>query len=280
MFLFLVPHLSLCLGFTLFRYTGSALGFIIGPLVVGKVHNTSDGLIMCRRLFYAEAAYCFVILVMVLLYFPNQPEHPPSAAAAIRKQRSSRKGTSGNQGEGGISALFCRPANSDHNGQLKKFWVLAISSGLALGVYQGWGAALNLCLSSIPGFDDDGSEASWLGCVMTLSGCVGSVIVGFVSDRCFQGYLKSVACFLLVLSGGCFVVFTLNAQYWQLRSLTYASGIAGGFFFNSSIPLFFELVMEITFGFIFFRCFILSRCKCTLTDAFALKALQMKVQAP
>ena len=111
--------------------------------------------------------------------------------------------------------------------------------------------------------------ANWLGCFMTISGCVGSICnllfclscrapdcmagVGVVMDK-FNGHLKAAVSALMLLSCVGFGVFclciagALPLSHHPTVVLAYAAGIWGGFFFNCSIPLFSEITMETIFG--------------------------------
>ena len=115
-----------------------------------------------------------------------------------------------------------------------------------MGCYEGWTCILNVYLNDIL----SQHESGWLGCWMTLSGCIGSVIVGYWMDR-FQGRLKSTAFGLLAGSFLAFLTFCINidSRYgWESTTVTYLCGILGGLMFNSSIPLFLEMIMETIFG--------------------------------
>ena len=84
---------------------------------------------------------------------------------------------------------------------------------------------------------------------MTLSGCFGSVVVGFMMDR-LQGSLKLTTIILLSLSSISFAIFSYNASEfgWKNTTTAYVSGVGGGLFFNSTVPLFLEMMMETVFG--------------------------------
>ena len=62
--------------------------------------------------------------------------------------------------------------------------------------YQGWTSTLYNCLDSVNVTED---EAAWLGFSMTMSGCLGSIVVGAILDR-FLGYLKLVTEVLMIIA--------------------------------------------------------------------------------
>jgi hypothetical protein len=100
----------------------------------------------------------------------------------------------------------------------------------------------------------DDAEVGWLGVSMTLSGCMGAVLLGMLMDR-FTGRLKTGIVILDALSTVGFAFFALATSGWLnlshsgLVQLVYAAGILGGLSLNASIPLYFELALESVFGF-------------------------------
>ena len=270
-------------------YFGGALGFVVGPLVVGDfkpqnsipVNSTSDATQpdarhAVERLYYLEAALTLGTFACVYVCFPDAPEEPPSEAAAAKRKRSvenppSRGGGVKNdasknllesleeEGGGGDTTpaeleffeilLGGGPVETDQDHLRTRFWIVCICMGLPLGVYQAWTAVLFLNLSDFI----SSTKAAWLGCFMTLSGCVGSVAVGFILDR-FVGRLKTAISGLMVAATISFGAFTmavagqLPLSHSQTVIVAYVTGIMGGFFFNCTTPLYFEIMMETVFG--------------------------------
>lgn len=81
----------------------------------------------------------------------------------------------------------------------------------------------------------------------------GSVAVGFVLGR-FSGRLKTATSMLMVLSTAVFGLFAVAVAGWlpvghdDTVTVAYATGILGGFFFNCTTPLYFEMLMETVCG--------------------------------
>ena len=96
---------------------GSALGFLITPLLVRQNHPGD-----IPRLIYTHAVIGLVALALVLLHFPNSPPTPPSAAAArvLLSSSCSRSGAS----SGGTSSASSGISSSASSG---------ISSGISSG---------------------------------------------------------------------------------------------------------------------------------------------------
>ena len=159
-------------------YSGTALSFVIGPLLVpdvGKLlinngsqtehtidykkirSNLTDaqyyhlqGSIM--NLMYVEIGVVTFILLCVLIYFPKKPKHPPSVTAATGRL--------------------------DFNVGLKKlvksgqFWLLVLIYGVGTGIYGGWCSVLDLNLSE---FGVSQSMAGWLGFWAVLAGSISGI---------------------------------------------------------------------------------------------------------
>ena len=54
-------------------YAGGALGFVIGPAIVGSPGDTSSAHTVLYRLFWIEASVCLFALLCCVLYFPDRP---------------------------------------------------------------------------------------------------------------------------------------------------------------------------------------------------------------
>lgn len=284
-------------------YAGAALGFVVGPLIVGTPQSQASAHEAVRKLFFIEASFCAVCVVSCLVYYPDRPEHAPSEAAAAKRldEHNGRLDAivGGNelgstfditsdhidQNEGGsggtFSNYFCYPRSRRYKryqakdelnygaldlyerstthvenldtttiSALKKYWILAISMGIPLGVYQGWNSTLFTCVRAL---DITQDEAAWLGFFMTMSGCAGSVLVGAILDK-FAGRLKAVTEILMLIALACFTLFSANAasllplSHSTSVTVAYATGIIGGMALNISVPLFFEMIMETVYG--------------------------------
>jgi MFS family permease len=112
-------------------YAGAALGFVVGPLVVGTPGDQASARAAVRTLFYIEAAFCALCLVCCVMYYPDRPEHPPSEAAAAKRAEENAASAGGmmlaegggggmagggasvaaaagtGSGSGGVSDYFC-----------------------------------------------------------------------------------------------------------------------------------------------------------------------------
>jgi FLVCR family MFS transporter len=133
-------------------YTGVGIGFIVGPAVVGVPITQSTAIVALRSLFWCEAAVCLVVLLCVIVYYPDQPELPPSEAAAAKRASPTDSGMDVSGVTSSMLILVCgyrRLGDTPQRKQFIKFWALALLMALPVGVSQAWGSTLNLSLSGI-----------------------------------------------------------------------------------------------------------------------------------
>ena len=237
-------------------YMGSSAGFVVGPLVVGNPSSQSAAQHAFRSLHYAYAFMSAFVCVASWYYYPTRPCHPPSEAAAKKRAAEDEAAEVGSSPTWsdllvGSTGLLFKASTPDEQSQRRRFWIIAGALALPLGVYQGWLATFHLSCPEL-----SATKAGWLGCAMTLSGCIGSVVTGSLLDR-FNGRLKLAICSLLVMSTLSFAFFSAAAsgltdvlEFDDATSVLFLFifGISGGFFYNTTIPLFFELAMETVYG--------------------------------
>jgi hypothetical protein len=147
------------------------VGIIVGK-PSGSMAAAKDTM---EHLFWIQAGFAAVVLVCVLVHFPDAPKAPPSeAAAAKRTERAALKRLRNDgmaesllaiedgkqqqqqqQQQGGMLALaMCGRCTRMSSGRvsgdsaLGTFWALALCMALPLGVYQALMSVLNLNLAS------------------------------------------------------------------------------------------------------------------------------------
>ncbi|XP_034056538.1 solute carrier family 49 member 4 [Gymnodraco acuticeps] len=221
---------------SLFSYLGGAASFIIGPLVVPAPNNTQtftstvsvgDENFIRERIqmvMYAELAVIALLFVAVLIYFPARPPVPPSVAAA--SQRLSYRSS------------ICRLLSN------VRFLMIALAYAVPTGVIAGWIGVLDMVLTPAKISQVD---AGWIGFWSTVGGCVFGVAMARFADS-IRGMLKLIL--VLMLAGA-----SLSSTWFNLTCLSfthlpstaailYTSCILVGIFINSSVPIFFELLIE------------------------------------
>ncbi|XP_006636405.1 solute carrier family 49 member 4 [Lepisosteus oculatus] len=221
---------------SLVSYLGSAGSFLIGPLVVPAPNETQPLRSVIGRtndhirdriqiVLYAEFAMTAVLFSAVVLYFPSRPPLPPSVAAASQRL--------------GYRSSICRLLSN------VRFLMIALAYSVPTGVVSGWSGVLDMVLTPAKVSQVD---AGWIGFWSIVGGCVVGVAMARFADS-IRGMLKLIL--LLMLAGA-----TLASVWFTLTCLTsithlpstaatlYTSCILVGIFINSSVPIFFELLME------------------------------------
>lgn len=235
-------------------YSGTALSFLIGPLLVPDVltyvspaqikNATSKGQISFLKLshhfnqtqkdvfarkimnlMYIELGATFLTMMCILIYFPEKPKLPPSVTAAVGRLEF----------KVGAKSLL-------KNGQ---FWLLVFIYGVGTGIYGGWCSVLDLNVSQ---FGISQNTAGWLGFGAVVAGSVSGISLSIFADH-FARYMKLIVIALLAGATVSLAIFTLVCAGVLPFSETilYITSILGGFFVNGTIPLFFEMAVESTY---------------------------------
>lgn len=210
---------------------GRAIGFFLGPAIV---HHAND----LKMLLLIEVGLAAVSLVAVWVYYPLQPLHPPSTAAATLQYGTSGRGTFKD-----ITDAFKKPS----------FIPVVIAGGLSMGVYGMWSGVLS---SVVPSAWGD-TTAGDFGLANTLAGIIAGVVAGTATDlKPLRKHLKLVMIGTLALACCFFAIFALSLPPLSIHGLeslaNHKSGLlvictAAGFFRGMSDPLFFELSAEVVF---------------------------------
>mmetsp|Transcript_26927 Transcript_26927/g.77260 ORF Transcript_26927/g.77260 Transcript_26927/m.77260 type:complete len:460 (+) Transcript_26927:6-1385(+) len=201
-------------------FIGQSIGFVLGPFVVPQGPAALPGY---RRLCLGEAVAACLLLVAVVLHFPERPPVPPSHTA------------------GGAGTAVNRRRHATPREWLRLGVVIA-ASAIPNGVFGGWVPVLTPNLS---GFGVSESEAAWIGCLTTLVGAAGGLIFGRLADR-HPGRLKEMMLLCLCCSAVGFAWFALAANGVMPGGalVLCISGMLGGFFVNALFPLGFEFAVE------------------------------------
>eukprot|EP00301_Raphidiophrys_heterophryoidea_P002588 c11206_g1_i2.p1 GENE.c11206_g1_i2~~c11206_g1_i2.p1 ORF type:complete len:377 (-),score=85.90 c11206_g1_i2:264-1394(-) len=222
-------------------YIGAAVGFLVGPAFVRNVPDnpTGEDIDNIRRdfetLYVVQTVFTGSLFALSILYFPSRPPLAPSTSEAVeRDQILTRSPLEG------FREMFIKLPK-----EAIRVWIVIICFALPLGVFNGWVAIMDINLEQT---GMTRSESAWLGFVMTLAGCTGGIVIGFMVDR-FNQMLKTMIFVLYGFSAFGFGWFALQildvlpSPDWSI----YLAGIIAGFSLNCSIPLFFELVAECSY---------------------------------
>lgn len=222
---------------SLVSYLGSAMSFVVGPLLV-PAPNVTQGVVnravistespikdRIQLILYAEFGAVALLFAVAVLYFPSRPPLPPSVAAA--NQRLSYRSS------------ICRLLSN------MRFLMIALAFSVPSGVMAGWSGVLDMILTPARVSQVD---AGWIGFWSVLGGCVFGIAMARFADS-IRGMLKLIL--VLMMAGA-----SLASTWFTLTCLTrlthlpstaatlYTSCILVGIFINSSVPIFFELFIE------------------------------------
>jgi len=214
---------------------GMAGAMAFGPLIVRD--NTAAQMASYN---YALLACCLVAQVGIMAHFPSHPRVAPSASAALVEREE---------------AAMSLPLLWDALRKLAlnpTFCVLALTYGFATGMFGSWATVLSINLSGCSSL-----WVGWLSFSMTVFGGFGGIIMGRVADLFRR--LKRALVVLLALSSVAFLAFAAlvaedpgavckaDGSPGPAMVGLFLLGSFGGLCLNSTIPLFYEMVLETSF---------------------------------
>ncbi|XP_018912630.1 choline/ethanolamine transporter flvcr2b isoform X2 [Bemisia tabaci] len=205
---------------------GIAAGFLFPPTIVAPSENPDVVGARLQLMFNIVAAFTGILLVLLLIFFKDAPELPPSPAqAAQRACEPSGFGSS-------IKRLFMNPA----------YVLLLFSYGINVGVFYAISTLLNdVILGYFPGRQQDAGQ---IGLVIVIAGMVGSILCGIILDRTHKFKETTLVLYFLSLAGMILFTFTLGSGY--LEVVYFTSGVVG-FFMTGYLPVGFEFATELTY---------------------------------
>ncbi|XP_045524354.1 uncharacterized MFS-type transporter C09D4.1-like isoform X1 [Pieris brassicae] len=204
---------------------GTAVGFLITPMIVqaqGSMEQIGEDF---KFLFYLVAGFTTLLLVLIILFFKAAPATPPSAAA---------------DQESAVDSNFLKSLKSLLTN--RNYVLLLISYGMNVGVFYAISTLLNeLVLRYYVGANED---AGRIGVVIVVAGMVGSVVCGVIIDKTHRFKETAFAVYAASTIGMVIFTFTLNCGY---IGVVYFSGILLGFFMTGYLPVGFEFASEVTY---------------------------------
>ncbi|GJQ81225.1 hypothetical protein Trydic_g20444 [Trypoxylus dichotomus] len=209
---------------------GTALSFILPPLVVRNHENLEDIGKDLSYLFYGVCAFITPVVLLVFIFFKAEPEMPPSIAQA--KLRRDKVDFSSKEFLASYKSLLTN----------KPFMVLTLAYGINIGVFAGVCTILNqFILSYFPNAEKD---AGTIGLLLVVIGMIGVIIFGFVLDKTKKYKEVTIGLFAMTTLGiGAFMVALENYS----KLFVYISACGFGFFQNAFYASGFEFGVELSF---------------------------------
>uniref|UniRef100_UPI00358E823F heme transporter FLVCR2-like isoform X2 n=1 Tax=Myxine glutinosa TaxID=7769 RepID=UPI00358E823F len=206
---------------------GTAIGFLVPPLLVPNESNDGSLAWDIRLLLFGIAGFNSIVLILVILFYEDKPPHPPSIAQATAMDNSARESY-----KNCISSLI-------HN---KDFLLLALCYGLSAGAYYSLATLLNqTVLHYYPGEE---VETGWIGLTIVVTGVVSALIAGFWLDKTHT--YKMTILVVNILTFITMVVYTFTMDLGHIWVIFITAGILG-FFLTSCLPIGFEFAAELTY---------------------------------
>ncbi|XP_063903333.1 uncharacterized MFS-type transporter C09D4.1 isoform X2 [Zophobas morio] len=204
---------------------GVALGFLIPPMIVGN--GTEDEITEdLYILFIAVGVYTSVLLVLIIIFFKNEPPTPPSYA----QSQPTDNADAGNFLQS-LKRLVLNPS----------YMLLLLSYGINTGIFYAISTLLNQIILLY--YKDAEEDAGRIGLVIVVAGMVGSVVCGIILDKWHKFKETTLSVYALSLVGMVIFTFTLNEGI----GVVYFTAALLGFFMTGLLPVGFEFGAELTY---------------------------------
>ncbi|XP_050388417.1 solute carrier family 49 member 4 [Patella vulgata] len=174
---------------------------------------------------YGVFAFCVLLLIAMLIYFPNKPPSPPSPSASTERLDY----------KSGLKQLI-------RNGQ---FWFIAIIYGLSTGTRDSWSSMIDVNFKE---HNVSQVEVGWIAFTSAIAAVVATIIVARFADK----FTRRLKIFLI------FLFFSTTVMYlWLILTLLnvipfhkdylFISDVLASLLNGATSPLFYELSCEITY---------------------------------
>ncbi|XP_054166067.1 uncharacterized MFS-type transporter C09D4.1-like [Oppia nitens] len=230
---------------------GIALGFFLPSLVVpnfssDSVTSTTQSAVMVtdisnttfvgieevgtglRTLFFGVATVTTILFILIILFFKNNPDLPPSTAQA--------NALVANENASFVASLKALATNP-------YFILLFFTYGLNTGVFYAVSTVLNQMVTGAFG-EDYVTKAGYMGFTLTLAGILGSVVCGYLLDLTKRFKEVTLGVYISSLIG--MIAFTIALKIKFVWFMFFVSGVLG-FFMTGYLPIGFELAAEISY---------------------------------
>ncbi|XP_015671434.1 feline leukemia virus subgroup C receptor-related protein 1 [Protobothrops mucrosquamatus] len=208
---------------------GTAIGFLLPPVLVPNTHNDLD--LMGHNIsimFYGTAGVSTFLFLLTALVFKEKPKYPPSQSQAVLLDPSPKD----HSYKQSILNLF----------RNVPFMLLLISYGIMTGAFYSISTLLNQMI--LAHYKGEEINAGRIGLTLVVAGMVGSIICGLWLDHTKTYKQTTLVVYILSFVGMVVFTFTLNCGYLIVIFVT--AGVLG-FFMTGYLPLGFEFAVEITY---------------------------------
>ncbi|KAI5939717.1 choline/ethanolamine transporter FLVCR1 isoform X1 [Manis javanica] len=208
---------------------GTAVGFLLPPVLVPNTQNNTD-LLACNisTMFYGTSAVASLLFILTVIAFKEKPQYPPSQAQAVLKDSPPEEYSY----KKSIRNLF----------KNIPFVLLLITYGIMTGAFYSVSTLLNQMILTY--YEGEEVNAGRIGLTLVVAGMVGSILCGLWLDYTKTYKQTTLIVYILSFFGMVIFTFTLDLGY---IIIVFVTGGVLGFFMTGYLPLGFEFAVEITY---------------------------------
>ncbi|KAJ8913505.1 hypothetical protein NQ315_017055 [Exocentrus adspersus] len=204
---------------------GVATGFLLPPTIVTNNEDTDVTTRQLYTLFIGTGIVTTILLTLILIFFKNAPETPPSYAAAQQEKEEK------------VDFL----ASLKNLVKNRSYMLLLNAYGINVGIFYAISTLLNQIILQY--YPDASADAGRIGLVIVVAGMVGSVVCGIVLDKYHKFRETTLVVYACSLLGMIAYTFTLSRGIY----IVYLISALLGFFMTGLLPVGFELAAELTY---------------------------------
>ncbi|KAM5295268.1 choline/ethanolamine transporter FLVCR1 isoform 1-T1 [Glossophaga mutica] len=208
---------------------GTAVGFLLPPVLVPNTQNNTDLLAHnISTMFYGTSAVATLLFVLTVIAFKEKPDHPPSQAQAALQDAP--------------------PGEYSYKKSIRNlfknipFVLLLISYGIMTGAFYSVSTLLNQMILTY--HEGEEVNAGRIGLTLVVAGMVGSILCGLWLD--YTKTYKQTTLLVYILSFCGMITFTFTLHLGHIVLVFVTAGVLG-FFMTGYLPLGFEFAVEITY---------------------------------
>ncbi|XP_008699461.2 feline leukemia virus subgroup C receptor-related protein 1 [Ursus maritimus] len=208
---------------------GTAVGFLLPPVLVPNTQNNTD-LLACNisTMFYGTASIATFLCLLTVIAFKEKPQYPPSQAQAVLQKSP--------------------PAEYSYKKSIRNlfknipFVLLLITYGIITGAFYSVSTLLNQMILTY--YKGEEINAGRIGLTLVVAGMVGSILCGLWLDHTKTYKQTTLTVYILSFFGMVIFTFTLDLGYIMV---VFVTGGVLGFFMTGYLPVGFEFAVEITY---------------------------------
>ncbi|XP_060907521.1 feline leukemia virus subgroup C receptor-related protein 1 [Labrus mixtus] len=207
---------------------GTAIGFLLPPVLVPKTDDVELTGHNISVMFYGTAAVSTVLFILTIIVITDHPPLPPSHAQAVLPD--------------------CPPEDYSYKQSIvnlvknKAFILLLISYGIMTGSFYSVSTLLNQMILAC--YENQELNAGRIGLTLVVAGMVGSILCGLWLDHTKAYKITTLIVYILSFLGMVVFTFTLNLN--NIYLVFFTAGVLG-FFMTGYLPLGFEFGVEVTY---------------------------------